>query len=106
VVDACGVTLRLPDAATVPMPWLIVTLAAFVVLHVSVAVWPLVIDAGDAPSVAVGTDGGGGGGGGGGGVSVGGYGSSAKPARHERNGRLLLPFVGQYDAALPMYGQR
>ena len=83
---------------------MIVTLVALVVLQVSVADWPLVIDAGDALSVVVGTDGGGGGGGGG--VSVGGYGSSAKPARHERNGRLLLPFVGQYDAALPMYGQR
>ena len=51
---AVGVTFRVPDAATAPMPWLIVTLVALVVLQVRTAVWPVAIDVGDAVMDAVG----------------------------------------------------
>jgi hypothetical protein len=51
---AVGLTDRVPDAATVPMPWLIEMLVAFVLDHVSVDAAPAVIEAGDALKVAVG----------------------------------------------------
>jgi hypothetical protein len=53
VVVAVGLTDRVPDAATVPMPWLIETLVAFVLDHVSVEAAPAVIEAGDALIVTV-----------------------------------------------------
>ena len=53
---AVGDTLRVPDAATVPMPWLMVTDVAFDVVHVSVEDWPELIVVGDADSEAVGSD--------------------------------------------------
>ena len=45
----------MPDAATVPMPWLIYTVVAFVLDHVSVDDDPETIEAGDALSVTVGS---------------------------------------------------
>jgi hypothetical protein len=52
-----GETLLVPEAGTVPIPWLIVTDVALVVDHVSVDEPPAVIEAGDAVSVAVGIGG-------------------------------------------------
>ena len=49
-----GVTDRVPDALTVPMPWLIVTEDALLVDHVNVEGWPAEIVAGEALSVALG----------------------------------------------------
>jgi hypothetical protein len=54
VVVAAGETLRVPEAATVPMPWLMLTDVALVVDQVRVDAAPEVIDAGDAVSDAVG----------------------------------------------------
>ena len=56
VVVAVGDTLRLPDAATVPIPWLMVTDVAFAVLHVSVDDCPELMVVGDADSEAVGSE--------------------------------------------------
>ena len=55
---AVGLTDRVPDAATVPMPWLIETLVALVLDQVSVEAAPGVIEAGEALSVTVGSGGG------------------------------------------------
>ena len=52
-----GETLRVPDAATVPIPWSRLTLVALLVDHVNVAAAPEAIEAGLARSVAVGTSG-------------------------------------------------
>ena len=49
-----GMTTVDPDAETIPMPWSIETVVAFVVVHVNVEVFPAVIVAGEAESVAVG----------------------------------------------------
>ena len=54
MVVAVGDTLRVPDAATVPIPWLMLTVVALVVLQLKVADWPLAIEVGDALNVAVG----------------------------------------------------
>ena len=43
-----------PEMATAPTPWLIVTDVVSVVVHVNVADCPCVIETGAAPSVAVG----------------------------------------------------
>ena len=53
-VVVVGLTVVEPDAETTPMPWSIETVVAFVVLHVSVEVFPAMIVAGFAESVAVG----------------------------------------------------
>src|SRR5262245_50561185 len=58
VVFAAGETLRVPDAATVPMPWSMLTVVALAVDQVNVDAAPIVIDVGDAESVAVGIGGG------------------------------------------------
>ena len=50
--------------------------------------------------------GGGGSGGGGGDTAESGYGSSANPARHARNGSLVVPLVGQYEFPAPMNGHK
>ena len=55
---AVGLTDVVPDAATVPMPWLIETVVAFVLDQVSVEDAPDVIDAGEALIVTVGSVGG------------------------------------------------
>jgi hypothetical protein len=55
VVVAAGDTLRVPLVATDPMPWLMLTVVALVVVHVSVDAPPAVIEAGAALSVAEGT---------------------------------------------------
>ena len=54
VVVAVGLTGNEPVDATVPIPWLIVTVVALVVPHDSVAEPPRLIDAGDTLRVAVG----------------------------------------------------
>ena len=53
VVEA-GLTDLVPDAVTVPMPWLIETVVAFVLDQVSVDVVPDVIEVGEALIVTVG----------------------------------------------------
>ena len=53
-----GLTDRVPDAATVPMPWLIETVVAFVLDQVSVDAAPDVIEVGEALSVTAGSGGG------------------------------------------------
>jgi hypothetical protein len=58
VVVAVGLTDLVPDAVTVPMPWLMVTVVAFVLDQVSVDAAPDVIDVGDALIVTVGSGGG------------------------------------------------
>ena len=45
----------MPDVATVPMPWLMLTDVALVLDHESVDAAPEAIDVGDAVSVAVGS---------------------------------------------------
>ena len=65
VVDVCGLTVRLPEASTVPTPLSIVTPVAFVELQESVAESPLSIADGDTFSEIVGAGVGGAGGGGG-----------------------------------------
>ena len=55
---AVGLTDRVPDAATVPMPWLMETLVAFVLDHVKVDAAPAVMEAGEALIVTVGSVGG------------------------------------------------
>jgi hypothetical protein len=54
VAVAAGLTVNEPVAATTPIPWLIVTVVAFVVAQESVADCPWVIDVGETPIVAVG----------------------------------------------------
>ena len=54
VVVADGVTTRVPLKATVPMPWLMLTVVAFVDDQVSVVFWPRLIDAGDTLMLTVG----------------------------------------------------
>ena len=54
VVVADGETLRVPDALTVPTPWLMLTLVALVLDHVNVDDWPPAIEVGDALNVTVG----------------------------------------------------
>jgi hypothetical protein len=56
VVVALGVTSTVPEAAgeTVPAPLSIVTVVAFLLLQVSVAFWPAMIEAGETVSVSVG----------------------------------------------------
>lgn len=49
-----GLTTVVPDAETIPIPWLIETVVAFVVAQVKVEVFPAMIVAGEAESVAVG----------------------------------------------------
>ncbi len=49
-----GLTVMLPEAATEPMPWSMLTLVAFVVLHVSVTSDPEVPEVGLTEIVAVG----------------------------------------------------
>ena len=51
---AGGDTLRVPDALTVPIPWLMLTVVALVLDHVSVDDWPDAIDVGAALNVTVG----------------------------------------------------
>ena len=53
-----GLTDLVPDAATVPMPWLIDTVVAFELDHVSVDDAPDVMEVGEALIVTVGTAGG------------------------------------------------
>ena len=55
---AVGLTDRVPEAVTVPMPWSMVTVVAFVLDQVSVDAAPDVIEVGEALSVAVGSVGG------------------------------------------------
>ena len=55
---AVGLTDRVPDAATVPMLWLMETLVAFVLDQVSVDAAPDVMEAGEALIVTVGSAGG------------------------------------------------
>ena len=52
-----GETTRVPDAATVPMPWLTDSVVAPDLLHDSVLDAPLAIDAGPAVNVNVGRPG-------------------------------------------------
>ena len=52
---AVGLTDLVPDAVTVPMPWLMETLVAFVLDQVSVDAAPDVMVAGEALSVTVGS---------------------------------------------------
>jgi hypothetical protein len=54
VVVAVGDTVSVPVAATLPIPLSIVIVVAFDVFHDSVEKLPLVMDEGDADSVAVG----------------------------------------------------
>jgi hypothetical protein len=58
VIVAVGLTDLVPDAVTVPIPWLMETVVAFVLDQVSVDAAPDVIDVGDALSVTVGSGGG------------------------------------------------
>jgi len=53
-VVTTGLTVSDPVAATVPMPWLILTVVPFVVLQVKVELEPSVIAAGLAEMAAVG----------------------------------------------------
>ena len=55
---AVGLTDRVPEAVTVPMPWSMVTVVAFVLDQVSVDAAPDVIEVGEALIVAVGSVGG------------------------------------------------
>ena len=68
-MEELGDTDREPLVLTSPIPWLMDTLVAPVVVHDSVDDWPLSIVAGLADRVAVGAAAGGGGGGGGGGIT-------------------------------------
>jgi hypothetical protein len=51
-----GLTVVDPEAETIPTPWSIETVLAFVVVHVKVEEFPAVMVAGEAESVAVGAD--------------------------------------------------
>ncbi len=53
-VVVVGLTVVEPDAETIPIPWSIETVVAFVVVHVNVELFPAIIVAGDADRVAVG----------------------------------------------------
>jgi len=53
-VVVVGLTVVEPDAETIPIPWSIDTVVAFVVAQVKVEVFPAMIVAGEAESVAVG----------------------------------------------------
>jgi hypothetical protein len=64
VTEFEGVTLRLPEGSTEPIPPSIVTPVALLLLHESSAAWPLSIVEGEAVREIVGAGGGGGGGGG------------------------------------------
>ena len=73
VVEADGLTVRLPEGSTVPTPLSMVTPVAFDEFHESVVDWPRSIADGDALRETVGAgDGAGGGGGGASFVAVGG----------------------------------
>ena len=54
MVVVVGLTDLVPDVATVPMPWLIETVVAFVLDQVSVDVAPDAMDVGEALIVTVG----------------------------------------------------
>jgi hypothetical protein len=58
MVVAIGLTDLVPDAATVPMPWLIETVVAFVLDHVKIDAAPDVMEVGEALIVTVGSVGG------------------------------------------------
>ena len=68
MLEADGVTVRVPEGSTVPTPLLIVTLVALEEFHDNVVDCPVSIAEGEALKEIVGV--GGGGGGGGGGASV------------------------------------
>jgi hypothetical protein len=53
-----GLTDLVPDAATVPMPWLMVTVVAFALDQLKVEAAPEAIEAGEALIVTVGNAGG------------------------------------------------
>jgi hypothetical protein len=55
MVVAIGLTDLVPDAATVPLPWLIETDVAFVLDHVKIDAAPGVMEVGDAFIVTVGS---------------------------------------------------
>jgi hypothetical protein len=76
VVEADGVTVRLPLVSTFPTPPSMVTLSALEVFQDSVVPWPFSMVEGDAERLMLGAGGGGGGGGGGSVFAIGGGGAT------------------------------
>src|SRR5215210_5148966 len=54
VVVAAGETLCVPDSATMPIPWSMLTLVAFVAVQLRAADWPLAIVPGETLNVTEG----------------------------------------------------